>query len=156
MTNYWEEAAKAWLRPTVEETFSVMMPFSEVKNVEIRSDCDGTQSAIMELDISDGGRTISNAIKDIYPFSFLIPRIKKVIFNPPATIVLWKDGTKTVVKCMEGDSFSEWTGLSLCICKKLLGKDFHRFFRKYCNDEMPENATVLDDIRKFQYKTEDV
>lgn len=25
--------------------------------------------------------------------------IKKVIFNDPATIVLWNDGTKTVVKC---------------------------------------------------------
>ena len=27
--------------------------------------------------------------------------IKKVIFNPPATIVFWEDGSKTVVKCRE-------------------------------------------------------
>lgn len=34
-----------------------------------------------------------------YPFSTsLLPGIKKVIFNNPATIVLWDDGTKTVVK----------------------------------------------------------
>jgi len=34
-----------------------------------------------------------------YPFSTsLLPGIKKVIFNEPATIVLWDDGTKTVVK----------------------------------------------------------
>ena len=35
------------------------------------------------------------------------PGIKKVIFNDPATIVLWDDGTKTVVKCSEGDTYSE-------------------------------------------------
>ncbi len=27
------------------------------------------------------------------------PDIEKVIFNDPATIVIWKDKTKTVVKC---------------------------------------------------------
>ena len=27
--------------------------------------------------------------------------IKNVIFNPPATIVFWEDGSKTVVKCQE-------------------------------------------------------
>ena len=31
----------------------------------------------------------------------LIPPIKKVIFHDPATVVFWKDGTKTVVKCGE-------------------------------------------------------
>ena len=44
------------------------------------------------------------------------PGIKKVIFNDPATIVLWDDGTKTVVKCSEGDIYSEWSGLAFCIC----------------------------------------
>lgn len=34
-----------------------------------------------------------------YPFSTpLLTSIKKVIFNKPATIVLWEDGTKTVIK----------------------------------------------------------
>ena len=27
------------------------------------------------------------------------PKIKNVIFNDPATIVFWSDGTKTIVKC---------------------------------------------------------
>ena len=33
--------------------------------------------------------------------------IKRVVFNDPATIVFWKDGTKTVVKCSKGDTFSK-------------------------------------------------
>jgi len=61
--------------------------------------------------------------------------IKKVIFNPPATIVLWRDGTKTVVKCKEGDQFDKWAGFSLCISKKIFGKNFHRVFKKWCDKE---------------------
>ena len=67
--------------------------------------------------------------------SVLSGRIKKVIFNPPATIVLWKDGTKTVVKCKEGDQFDKWAGLSLCISKKIFGKRFHRVFKEWCDKE---------------------
>lgn len=47
--------------------------------------------------------------------------IKKVIFNDPATIVYWGDGSKTVVKVCEGDTFDAQTGLLLCIAKKIYG-----------------------------------
>lgn len=51
--------------------------------------------------------------------------IKRVIFNNPATIVFWKDGTKTVVKCQgEGkkrEKYDKEKGLALCIAKKVLG-----------------------------------
>lgn len=45
----------------------------------------------------------------------------KVIFNDPATIVLWKDGTKTIVKCGENDTYDKEKGLALCFMKKALG-----------------------------------
>lgn len=48
-------------------------------------------------------------------------RIKKVIFNNPATIVYWEDGTKTVVKCGKDDTFDAEKGLALCFMKKALG-----------------------------------
>lgn len=63
-----------------------------------------------------------------------LPEIKKVIFNPPATIVFWKDGTKTVVKCKEGEEFSEWAGIALCLAKKLYGPNFHKIFKRHCSD----------------------
>lgn len=46
---------------------------------------------------------------------------QKVIFNNPATIIFWDDGTKTVVKCQGGDTFSEEAGIALCFMKKMLG-----------------------------------
>ena len=48
-------------------------------------------------------------------------RIEKVIFNNPATIVLWADGTKTVIKCDKEDEFDSEKGLAMAIAKKYLG-----------------------------------
>lgn len=67
--------------------------------------------------------------------------IDKVLFNPPATIVFWLDGTKTVVKCKEGEEFYERAGIALCLAKKLYGPNFHKIFKTHCSD--PEK-TVND------------
>ena len=60
-------------------------------------------------------------------------KARKVIFNPPATIVLWEDGKKTVVKCDGGDTFDEMKGLALCYMKKALGntsRELNKALRK--------------------------
>lgn len=54
--------------------------------------------------------------------------IKNVIFSNPATIVFWMDGTKTVVKCQEGDIYDPEKGLAMAIAKKALGNQGN-----YCN-----------------------
>ena len=56
-------------------------------------------------------------------------RVKKLIFDYPATIVYWYDGTKTVVKCREGETFDKETGLAMAICKKLIGDKYKSCFR---------------------------
>jgi len=38
-------------------------------------------------------------------------KIKEVIFNEPATIVFWNDGTKTVVKTSPNDKFDKEKGI---------------------------------------------
>lgn len=45
----------------------------------------------------------------------------QIIFNPPATIVFWKDGTKTVVKCSEGEKFDPYTGFCYAFTEHFLG-----------------------------------
>lgn len=52
-----------------------------------------------------------------------LPNISRVIFNNPATIVYWTDGTKTVVKCQPGDTFSAETGLMAAMLKRFMGND---------------------------------
>lgn len=70
------------------------------------------------------------------------PKIERVIFgNPeknPVTVVYWKDGTKTWVKCCDEDKYSKWSGLALCYVKKMICDNdtvkFHKFFKEYCDD----------------------
>ena len=47
--------------------------------------------------------------------------IKRVIFNPPATVVYWSDCTKTVVKCNVNDIFDPEKGLAMAIAKRCAG-----------------------------------
>lgn len=51
--------------------------------------------------------------------NFYSLNVSKIIFNPPATIVFWEDGTKTVVKCAEEDEFSEYYGFLVALGKKV-------------------------------------
>lgn len=51
------------------------------------------------------------------------PIPKRVIFSGPCTIILWEDGTKTVVHCSYNDKFDDETGIAMCYLKKLLGNE---------------------------------
>ena len=48
---------------------------------------------------------------------------KKIIFNPPATIVFWEDGSKTVVKCRKGTVFDPYYGFTCALAKKVYGNN---------------------------------
>lgn len=73
-----------------------------------------------------------------------LPGIKKVIFNDPATIVIWNDGTKTIVKYDEKTksgkkkkAFDPEKGLAMAIAKKALGNEgnYYETFKKWLPKE---------------------
>ena len=72
-----------------------------------------------------------------------IPEIKSVIYNDPATIVFWKDGTKTVVKC-KNEKFDPEKGLAMAFSKKMLGNkgNYYNVFKKWLPEEKTSNATI--------------
>ncbi len=78
---------------------------------------------------------------------------EKVVFNYPATVVYWSDGTKTVVKHKKGDEgYDRMTGLALCYMKKALGDDtkaFHRALKVAWNHD-DENGAVTRLLRKHK------
>ena len=58
--------------------------------------------------------------------------IKKIMYKPPATIVFWNDGTKTVAVCEKGDTYNRELGFALCVLKKKYGnKTVHDMLNKY-------------------------
>lgn len=78
--------------------------------------------------------------------------LDKIIFNDPATIAFWNDGTKTIVKCTEGQTFSEYYGYLAALAKKLFGTNgaINRIIkekREYGNQhKMPEKVNDLKPI----------
>lgn len=75
--------------------------------------------------------------------------IKDVIFNPPATIVMWDDGTKTVVKAQGGDEFDAEKGLAMAISKKALGNDrkYYHTFIHWLKRYEKQNVKAEQDIK---------
>lgn len=71
------------------------------------------------------------------------PGIKDVKFHNPATIVFWTDGTKTVVKCGNGDIFDPEKGLAMAIAKMALGNKGNYFNEiKHWTDGYSEEDSV--------------
>ena len=91
--------------------------------------------------------TTASSSKKKYNFSGYIPNkdlyIKSVIYNNPAIIVFWNDGTKTVCKCHEADIYNEETGLVMCMLKKILGTSN---FKRTLEDWTPENMSMFSQV----------
>lgn len=71
--------------------------------------------------------------------------IKDVIFNDPATIVYWADGTKTVVKAQD-DEFDPEKGLAMAFSKKLFGNkgNYYNVFRQWLEPYWQKKAEEAD------------
>lgn len=71
---------------------------------------------------------------------------KKIIFNPPATIVYWTDGTKTVVKCSPHDTYNKRTGFIFCFIKRMFNNNSNKFnkFIKTWYYGLQKNPCVVD------------
>ena len=79
--------------------------------------------------------------------------IKKIMYKPPATIVFWNDGTKTVAVCEEGDAYNKELGFALCVLKKKYGnKKVHDMLDKYVHNvnrySKSDGAMVREDKPK--------
>lgn len=80
-----------------------------------------------------------------------IPKVKKVIWNNDACVVIWKDDTKTVVKCQEGDMWNKEVGLMAAFSKKLFGNDntFNKIINRYCSDFFNEDERIQKALEKL-------
>lgn len=69
--------------------------------------------------------------------------IEKVIFNDPATIIVWKDGSKTVVKA-NGEDYDPEKGFAMALAKKYLGDkgNYYNVFKKWVPEEFTKPKKV--------------
>lgn len=109
----------------------------------LRIDIDRAIYTAMAIDYSRQS-TEQTKKNDIVRLGMCNVSIRKVIFNNPATIVLWSDGTKTVVKCGPDDIFDKEKGLAMAIVKKMAGNDsrFHKVFKQWCKPDETNEDTL--------------
>ncbi len=74
--------------------------------------------------------------------------IEKVIYNNPATIVIWSDGTKTVSKTHAGDVYCPEVGLVLCVLKKIHGNTNVHDLISLWTPIGNESVVTISDVRK--------
>ena len=75
--------------------------------------------------------------------------IKKVYFNDPATVVLWADGTKTIVRA-ENEEYDPEKGLAMAIAKKSLGNkgSYYETFKKWLPEVVVDESNSVKEAVK--------
>lgn len=108
------------------------------------------------LEESEYGGTLSPIYVEDYTYYGNKIYITKVLYNNPATIVFWSDGTQTRNICPPDTLYNPDTGLAFCMLKKLMGNtEMTKLFndwelKDYHNDK--NHYVELKDVRKAHKK----
>lgn len=98
---------------------------------------------MMEMEIKKNGKRSWVPLKTIDRND-----IKKVIYNDPATIIIWGDDSKTIAKCNDKDSYSPEAGFAICVAKHYRENYYHDL-----NKSIKVTQEQWDEYRKA-YKAE--
>lgn len=113
-------------------TSKYLVPYTEVGNNFSKI------GKVTGIDFCDDGVKLKTDITNNWLFQeeTMINKIKRVIFNDPCTIILWNDGTKTIVRA-ENEPYDPEKGLAMCLAKKALGNkgNYYNVFRKWMPKE---------------------
>ena len=99
-----------------------------------------------------------NEKKETKTMKVNIPKIKNIDFQPPLTIVVWEDGTKTFVKCAKDEIFDPEKGAAMAIAKKALGDKYayietiSYYVNKWLKKDKNRNYVKVDRVLKENNK----
>ena len=106
----------------------------------------------------DDLKTVENDLESIELRVDIPGMIDRVIFNDPATIILWNDGSKTVVKRSDDDVWDSEKGFCMAVIKKLYGNT--SFIKRFIEPE--EEIQILtveeacENLKNFSKKLNDI
>ena len=102
-------------------------------------------------------RVMEEATKKKEETTMTAASIKNVIFNPPATIVFWTDGSKTVVKCNAKEEFDPEKGMAMAIAKRCANNsdDFYKEIKKWGEKsgykQVDDVKALVKEIKRVYY-----
>ena len=111
----------------------------DIKPFSMKTTVDSERDFIPPYPEADSKINMMEVLKEMSMFEsdnrVKIPKIKEVIFNKPATVVYWKDGTKTIVKCgMDEASFDKEKAVAMCFLKKMFKPSIKSHWLDVIND----------------------
>ena len=137
--------------PISTDTYVIKMPeFEKKKSVTTKTKEDNRTffddemldfllKEVMEKKAKETVENLEKALEeekrdDIKEFS---NDIDHVLFNNPWTIVFWKDGSVTRVKCQKGDTYDREKGFAIAVIKHIFGDTnyFNTIFKKWVPEE---------------------
>ena len=122
------------------------------------SDCISDRNNLTTWD--DFSSTLKDLYKSVYGMTSMSTDtafLKKVIYNDPATIAFWSDGTKTIVKAQPGDIFDPEKGLAMVIAKKACGNkgNYYNGFKKWLPKELVDKEEIIYKPEKHEDTVEE-
>ena len=122
------------------------------------SDCISDRNNLTTWD--DFSSTLKDLYKSVYGMTSMSTDtafLKKVIYNDPATIAFWSDGTKTIVKAQSGDIFDPEKGLAMVIAKKACGNkgNYYNGFKKWLPKELVDKEEIIYKPEKHEDTVEE-
>ena len=77
------------------------------------------------------------------------PIVQRIIYSGGKTIVLWEDGTKTIVGCSEGETYDEFDGFTAALAKKIYGSTcaVKREIRKKSNKQIVKQEMTEKNVK---------
>lgn len=132
----------------------VMVSYEEVNCKEEK---DMRKNCVTVSDVYNGMTDAQQSARRLKKFaslwyamgSFTPDSIKKVIYNDPATIIFWSDGTKTIVKCMEDEDYDPEKGFMAAVTKKVFGDKYGWIMRHHVKPAMEHEkkvSAIMDSI----------
>jgi len=65
--------------------------------------------------------------------------VKQIIYSGPKTVVIWSDGSKTIISCSETDTYDQYAGFCAAVTKKMFGSNSNikKIIDKYAKVDRP-------------------
>lgn len=141
VTNARERLGHQWV-PTIQFKFTVKEVVSVYKKEEkdMRSEYCAADAKVTEA-----------LFYRFNPHHF----IKKVIYNDPATIIFWSNGTKTVVKRMEDEEYDPEKGFMAAVTKKVFGDKYGWVLRHHVKPAVEHEdkvSALMDSIAETLHR----
>lgn len=130
-----DNLAKAQARQMLNSTYGLAS--AEGLHDAITKQLINSRYGLATADVQNYLIELKTTARDEYRNRERLPEISEVIFNKPATIVKWADGTKTVVKTQGKERYNKEKGLAMAIAKKAMGNSsyYYTIMERYLEDK---------------------